>query len=79
MMSNRSPILDSEGKLILGLTVATSLTVGAWIGLEVGSFLGRQEIYRRDHAQAAAGVFIDGADGNKIYKLTPLTPTESTK
>jgi hypothetical protein len=71
-MPDKPPVLDFEGKLILGLTVATSLTVGAWAGIEVGSYLGRQEIYRRDHAQAAAGVFIDGADGNKIYKLTPM-------
>ena len=42
------------------------------IGLMIGWFYGAQEILHRDHVQGTAGIFIDGYDKNKIYKIVPM-------
>ena len=53
--------------LIVGLTIAV-------LGIAIyyaGYSSGKDTVYSSDHYQAAAGVFIDGLDRNKVYRLCP--------
>lgn len=43
--------------------------VACWF---LGVNYGQNDIHFRDHVQAKGGIFIDGYDKNKIYKVTPL-------
>lgn len=51
------------------IAVVSAIIAYAW-----GYSDGMERIYRADHIQARAGVFIDGHDKNKIYRVTPVEP-----